>query len=87
MYCLTTTVKEAVQAKKCFQNKKKRLTEVEEEDAYKRLFSCGEVFCRESYIVLKTDCFALRAFAICQNIRNPLIFQRKMATYSCFGGS
>ena len=22
-----------------------------------------------------------------QNIRNPLIFLRKMATYSCFGGS
>lgn len=45
LYRLTTTVKEAIQAKKCFQNKKKRLTEVEEEDAYKRLFPCGDIFC------------------------------------------
>ena len=32
------------------------------------------------------DCSALRALAIRPDIRNPLIFLRKMATYSCWGG-
>ena len=30
------------------------------------------------------DCSALRALTILKNIRNPLIFLRKMASYSCF---
>ena len=30
------------------------------------------------------DCSALRALTILKNIRNPLIFMRKMASYSCF---
>ena len=32
-------------------------------------------------------CFALRALTIRKNIHNPLIFLRKMASYSCFCGS
>ena len=31
-----------------------------------------------------TDCSVLRTLTILKNIRNPLIFLRKMATYSCF---
>ena len=30
------------------------------------------------------DCSVLRALTILKNIRNPLIFLRKMASYSCF---
>ena len=30
------------------------------------------------------DCSELRALTILKNIRNPLIFLRKMASYSCF---
>ena len=30
------------------------------------------------------DCSVLRTLTILKNIRNPLIFLRKMATYSCF---
>ena len=30
------------------------------------------------------DCYVLCTPAIFKNIRNPLIFLRKMATYSCF---
>jgi len=30
------------------------------------------------------DCYVLCTLAILKNIRNPLIFQAKMATYSCF---
>jgi len=30
------------------------------------------------------DCYVLCTFAILKNIRNPLIFLWKMATYSCF---
>lgn len=43
LYCLTTTVRAAVQIKRYFQNKKGRLTEVEEEDIYKRLFFYGDI--------------------------------------------
>src|SRR5699024_752523 len=31
-----------------------------------------------------TDCSVLRTLTILTNIHNPLIFLRKMATYSCF---
>ena len=33
------------------------------------------------------DCSVLRTLTILKNIRNSLIFLRKMATYSCFGRS
>ena len=33
------------------------------------------------------DCSVLRTPAIIKNIHNSLIFLRKMATYSCFGGA
>ena len=34
--------------------------------------------------LLIPDCSVLRTLTILKNIRNPLIFLRKMATYSCF---
>ena len=39
-----------------------------------------------SFVSLIPDCSALSCSHNPQNIRNPLIFLRKMATYSCFGG-
>ena len=43
LYRPTATVKTAVAKDKAIHNMKKRLPEVEEEDAYKRLFSRGDI--------------------------------------------
>ncbi len=45
-----------------------------------------DVGAKRQLCMIPTDFSALRASKIRENIRNPLIFLRKMATSSCFCG-